>query len=98
MELNKKGIVVPMNIPTAIQLPFRNEKAGYMMAYTYDKDVAKKMRQQLQFMCDTIKLPLDNKYNAGYAVRLKMDVVELTAVNDVACIDALVKVYREGRQ
>lgn len=79
-------------------LPFKNEKAGYMITYTHDKSVAMRMRDQLQFMCDSIKIPLDNKYNAGYAVRLKMDFVQLVSVNDVACIDALASIYREGRQ
>lgn len=79
-------------------LPFKNEKAGYMITYTHDPLVAAKIRKQIQFMCDSFKIPKDSKYNAGYAVRLQLDIVPLTFVNDVACIDALASIYREGRQ
>ena len=85
-----------MSIPLALKLPGKNEKTGYMITYTHDKLTALKIREQLQYMCDVLKMPKDSKFNAGYAVRLKLDTVQLASVNDVVCIDAMASIYREG--
>jgi hypothetical protein len=94
--LKLKGITVPLAIPPAIKLPFKNEKAGYMITYTHDYAVSMTIRDQLQYLCDSVKIPATSTFNAGYAVRLQLDTVDLVSVNDVACIDALAQIYRDG--
>ena len=69
-----------------------------MITYSHDIAVAQKIREQLQYLCDNIKIPLTSTFNAGYAVRLKLDIVTLVSVNDVACVDALASIYRNARQ
>jgi hypothetical protein len=69
-----------------------------MICYTLDDAVIKKIEEHIVFMSDSFKIPLDNKFNAGYAVKLQMDKILLTSVNDVACMDALACIYREGKK
>ena len=69
-----------------------------MLCFTHDNRVLAHMEEQIVYMCSSFKVPQDSKFNAGYAVKLQMDRIKMTSLSDVACINALASVYREGKQ
>lgn len=96
-ELIKKGISTALCVPSSLKLSLKSEKSGCMICYTYDSTVSRKIQAQIAFMCESFTIPVHNKFNAGYAVKLQLDKLFLTSVIDVACIDALVSIYRDVR-
>ena len=96
--LSKSGYMTSLSIPSALRLPVKNDKTGYMLCYTLDERELAQMEEQIVYMCDSLKIPVESKYNAGFSVKLQMDKVKLTSVNDVACIKALASIYRSGKQ
>ena len=97
-ELDTFGIATSLSIPPSLKLPFKSEKAGYMICYTHDLGTAAKIQKQLVYMCEWYKIPLESKFNAGHSVKLQMENFEFSALNDVASIDALVSIYRQVRK
>ena len=99
VELSKSGFASSLSISAVLKLPAaKSEKAGYMMCYTLDDRVLKQMEDHLIFMCDSFTIPMESKYNAGFAVKLQIDKIKLTTLSDVALITALVSIYRGGKQ
>ncbi len=95
LEMKKQGFAVPLTIPTCLKLPFKKEPTGYMLTYTRDYVVALKIQAQLKHLCDVIKISANSKLDAGCALCLELDIVNLFSANDVSCIDALARIYRD---
>ena len=90
--LKRNGIVTPvMEIPKDVCLP---DRSGYLISYTHDRKVAGRVTNELRHLCDAYNIPLSYKFNGGAAVKLKLERFGFTAVDQVACIDALCQIYR----
>lgn len=96
--LSKSGCMSSLSIPTLLRLPVKTDKTGYMMCYTLNERELAQMEEQILYMCDSFKIPQESKYNSGFAVKLQMDKIKLTSVNEVACMNALANIYRNGKQ
>ncbi len=69
----------------------KNGTTGYMLCYTLDEKELTQMEEQIDYMCDSLKILV--KVNTTLENKIK-----LTSVNGVVCIKALASIYRRGKQ
>jgi hypothetical protein len=69
-----------------------------MLCFTHDYRELAHMEEQIVYMCSSFKIPQESKYNAGFSVKLQMDKIQMTSLSDVACVNALASIYRDGKQ